>query len=97
MQLRFEWDSAKAASNLRKHGVSFGLAARVFADPGALMEADRVDGGEERWLAIGMVDGSLMLTVAHAIQEHEDDETIRIISARRADRKERTRYEAANS
>lgn len=96
MPLRFEWDPAKAASNKRKHGVSFETAALVFTDPYALVEQDRMENGEERWLTIGVVDGSLMLTVVHVIYEHEQIEIIRIISARRADHKERRHYEEAN-
>jgi uncharacterized DUF497 family protein len=96
MPLRFEWDQAKATSNKRKHGVSFEMAALVFTDPYALVEQDRIENGEERWLTIGVVDGFLMLTGAHVIYEHEQIETIRIISARRADRNERRRYEKAN-
>lgn len=46
MRLRFEWDRAKAAGNLRKHRVSFEIAVRVFSDPLALIEQDRVEGGE---------------------------------------------------
>ena len=52
MRVNFEWDPAKAASNLRKHGVSFELALRVFADPFALMARDRIEGGR-----IALADG----------------------------------------
>jgi uncharacterized protein len=48
MGFRFEWDPAKAASNLRKHGVSFDTAMRSFADPFAFTEQDRIEGGEQR-------------------------------------------------
>ncbi|WP_370451681.1 BrnT family toxin [Mesorhizobium sp.] len=48
-ELRFEWDTEKARSNLRKHGVSFETAVRVFSDPFALVEQDRVEDGEYRW------------------------------------------------
>ena len=96
MQLHFEWDPLKAASNQRKHGVSFEMATRVFADPNALLEHDRVKDGEERWLTIGMVEGFVILTVAHVVYERERIEIIRIVSARRADHKERRRYEEAN-
>ncbi len=44
MDIRFEWDPAKAEANLRKHGVSFETAARVFSDPFALSEQDRIEG-----------------------------------------------------
>ncbi|MFZ1085115.1 MAG: BrnT family toxin [Terracidiphilus sp.] len=49
MKKRFEWDPAKAAANLRKHRVSFETATRVFADPNALFEQDRIADGESRW------------------------------------------------
>ena len=97
MKTRFEWDPTKAPSNLRKHGVSFPIAARVFSDPYALVEQDRIENGEERWQTIGVVDGIVMLLVAHTVREQDDVEVIRIISARRADRKERRRYEKENS
>ena len=98
MQSRFEWVEAKAASNLKKHGISFELAVRAFADPFALSEQDRIEGGEERWQTIGRVGGRVVLLVAHAVRDEggEDEpalEIIRIVSARKADRKERIRYE----
>jgi uncharacterized DUF497 family protein len=94
MNIRFEWDASKAASNLAKHRVSFESASRVFADPFLLMQQDRVENGERRWQSIGMVDGQLVLLVAHTVAEDDaDTETIRIISARKADTKERKRYE----
>jgi uncharacterized DUF497 family protein len=97
MGIRFEWDPAKAAGNLRKHGVSFETAMRVFADPFALTDQDRIEGGERRWQTLGMVAGRVLLLVAHTIRDEDEDgqpiEIIRIISARAADRKERRRYE----
>ncbi len=97
MITRFEWDPAKAASNLRKHRVSFETAIRAFADPFAFTEQDRIEGGEQRWQTLGMVEGYVLLLVAHTIHEEDEDgqsvEIIRIISARPADRKERRRYE----
>jgi uncharacterized DUF497 family protein len=98
MPARFEWDAAKAASNLRKHRVRFETAARVFADPFALAEQGRTEGGERRWQTVGLVDGHLLLMVAHTVRDDEDGaEIIRIISARRADPKERKRYEQNRS
>ena len=94
MKIRIEWDTAKAKINLRKHRVSFETAARVFADPFALMEQDRIENGERRWRTLGRVEGHMLLLVAHTVQDDEDGaETIRLISARRADPKERKRYE----
>ena len=78
---RFEWDPSKAASNLRKHHVDFQTATFVFTGPNAFFEQDRVEEGEVRWKVIGMVDGDLLLLVAHTTQEQEDVEVIRIISA----------------
>ena len=93
---RFEWDPSKAASNLRKHGVSFPTAALAFADPFALVEQDRVEGGEVRWQLLGMVEDDLLLLVAHTVREQDDVEIIRIISSRLANRRDRRRYEDSN-
>lgn len=94
MKTRTEWDPAKAKINLRKHRVSFETAARVFADPFALTEQDRIENGEQRWRTLGRVEGYLLLLVVHTVHDDEDDtEIIRLISARRADPKERKRYE----
>ena len=89
----FEWDESKARINERKHGVRFDEAVLVFDDPFALFLQDRVEGGEIRWQAIGRSSALMVVLVAHAIREQDTDEVIRIISARRATRKERTRYE----
>lgn len=94
MSTRFEWDAVKAASNLSKHKVSFETATRTFADPFLLTQQDRIENGEQRWQSIGMVGGQLVLLVAHTVGEDVDGtEVLRIISARRADPKERKRYE----
>ncbi len=98
MQTRFEWDSSKAQSNLSKHRLSFETAARAFADPFALVEQDRIENGECRWQTLGLVEGCLLVLVAHTVRDDEDGaETIRIISARRAEPKERKRYEQNRS
>jgi uncharacterized protein len=94
MAIRFEWDDAKAKSNLRKHFVAFEDAIYAFTDPFALMQQDRIEEGEQRWQTLGRVGGYLVLLVAHTVGEQADGtEVIRIISARAADRKERKRYE----
>jgi len=99
MKRYFEWDEAKAQANYRKHGVSFKAATRVFDDPLCRTEQDRIEDGEYRWQTIGMVDGCLVLLVAHTVHfynnenEYDDYEAIRIISARPATRKERRHYE----
>mgnify|MGYP001170009677 CR=1 FL=1 len=95
----FEWDPDKAAANRRKHGVSFEIAVRVFADPLALTQQLGLEGDEHRWQTLGLVEGQVLLLVAHTVWEEPDEmgevavEVIRIISARAADRKERCRYE----
>jgi uncharacterized protein len=91
--MRFEWDDRKARANPAKHGVSFELAERVFADPLHLSRQDRRVDGEERWQTLGMVSTDLLLLVAHTYEEHEGDEVVRVISARRATAQERRRYE----
>lgn len=93
MNISFEWDEIKAHANLKKHHVSFEIAARVFLDPLVLAYHDRIENGEQRWQTLGMVDGCLLLLVAHAVRHDEDVEVIRIISARKADKKERKHYE----
>lgn len=96
----FEWDPAKNLSNQRKHGVSFEEAAQIFRDPHFLSWKDRVHDGEERWLACGMVEGLSLLIAAHTVREELNDgneiEVVRILSARRAEPKERRRYEQEN-
>ncbi|MGA7461030.1 MAG: BrnT family toxin [Candidatus Korobacteraceae bacterium] len=88
----FEWDESKAQSNIRKHDVSFELARSVFVDPFALIEQDRVVGGEERWRTIGLAVTGTVLFVAHTSEEKGEHELVRIISARRATARERELY-----
>jgi len=97
MKTRFLWDSAKADTNLKKHGVDFEMAALAFLDPFALTIQDRIENGEWRWQTFGMVENRVLLMVAHTIWEEDEDghiiEVIRIISAREANSRERKRYE----
>jgi uncharacterized protein len=97
VKVRFEWDPGKAAINLRKHGVSFETAIRVFADPLALFEEDRRAADEVRWLTIGSVEYWQILVVVHVVRERDGLEVIRIISARKANGHERRRYEEESS
>jgi uncharacterized DUF497 family protein len=89
----FEWDETKARSNARKHGVRFEDAMLVFADPYALVEQDRLEGSELRWQTLGLAGGIVLLLVAHTVRNEQEDEIIRIVSARKAVRKERKRYD----
>ena len=78
--------------------MNFETATRVFADPFALLEQDRIENGEYRWQTLGIVEGYLLLLVAHTTLDGEGgSEVIRIISARRAEPKERKRYEQHRS
>lgn len=91
--IEFEWDEQKNSSNQQKHGLSFEIAARVFFDPLCLRRQDRHENGEERWQAIGEVNGLAVLLVAHKQSDIDGGEIIRIISARRATKAERRFYE----
>ena len=93
MTLCFEWDPVKAASNEVKHGISFDAAREVFSDPLAITDQDRIEDGEYRWKTTGVALGFQLLVIAHVSRDQDDVEVIRIISARRADRVERRRYE----
>jgi len=89
----FEFDPAKAAANVAKHGVSFELAQTVWEDPLHLIVPDRVADGERRYHAIGLVGHVVLLVVVHMYPGGEDEDRVRIIGARRATRHERRRYE----
>ena len=90
--LRFEWDPRKATANLRKHGVSFSEAETVFSDEhGLIIDDPEHSDQEERFILLGLSAASRALVVVHCYRA--DDLVIRIISARRADRIERRRYE----
>lgn len=96
MHIRFEWDATKAALNLRKHGISFELASLAFSDPLAVTVQDRVEDGEHRWQTLGVVEECLLVLVAHTVGDDDGTEIIRIISARKATKKERQRYDHEN-
>ena len=96
MKLKFEWHDAKAEANFSAHGVSFDLAKTVFSDPFAIERFDdREDYGEERFLMIGMAEGSVLLFVAYT--ERKNNESIRLISARRATQNEQEDYFQQNA
>ncbi|PKY10151.1 hypothetical protein B1757_11340 [Acidithiobacillus marinus] len=89
--IKFEWDSAKAAANIKKHGVSFEEAQTVFYDEFAIQFFDDDHSSdEERFLLLGMSTGARLLLVAHC--EREAGHIIRIISARKATKRESTFY-----
>jgi uncharacterized protein len=84
--VEFEWDPAKAETNLRKHGVPFLKACEVFKDPQRLEQSDPYE-GEERWIALGRVEHSILVVVFT-----ERENKTRIISARKATRDEEKIY-----
>ena len=89
-----EWDASKAALNLHKHGIAFEDAERVFYDVGRIETYDGREGyGEDRWATIGLV-YTAVLYVVYTVR-HED--TIRLISARKANASEQKQYREANS
>lgn len=88
--MKFDWDSKKAAANLRKHGVSFDEAATVFLDPHAMSGPDPDHSvGEERYITFGYSQLGRLLVTGHTYRPG----TIRIIHARRVTRGERKLYE----
>ena len=92
--LAFEWDPDKAKSNLAKHGVSFEEASTIFGDPLSLTIPDPAHSQTEaRFVILGLSHLGRLLVVIHT----ERDDNIRVISARRASRRERKEYEEAIS
>ena len=95
-EFHFEWDAAKAATNRRKHGVSFDLAATVFRDPLMISIPDEDHSEkEERWITMGQAENSKLLLVVHTYLEiSANAANVRIISARPATKQEQRLYEA---
>ena len=88
--MRIEWDPEKAKSNLKRHGISFEEAATALSDPMAATGADPDHSiTEERYVTFGVSEKGRLVVVSHT----EKDETIRIISARKASKGERELYE----
>jgi uncharacterized DUF497 family protein len=87
--LRFEWDEGKDEINRRKHLIGFETAQLMFDDPACVTFVERVEDGEERWHAIELLSGTVIVTVVHTYRTEGSDEIIRIVSARRADAQER--------
>lgn len=92
--MQFEWDAAKAKANFKAHEVSFELAKTVFDDAFAVGRLDdRGNYGERRFVIVGMAEGLALLFVVYA----ERDDRIRIISARRATKREQDQYFKENA
>jgi uncharacterized protein len=89
MHMEIEWDPEKAASNLKKHGVSFEEAATALLDPMALAQEDTATEGEPRWVLLGMSAQLRLLSVVYTLRRQD---RIRLIAARKATRKESKHY-----
>ena len=90
--IKFEWDAKKAASNIKKHGVSFDSAQSVFYDEFAIQFFDEENSdSEDRFLMLGFSDEASLLMVCHC--ERDLGSTIRIISARKATKSESKHYQ----
>ncbi len=85
----FEWNEEKNRANIRKHGLDFADASEIFTTPMLVIMDDRQDYGEERWIGIGILRGRVVVIV----YTERDEDTLRIISLRKALNHERTQYE----
>ena len=96
MNYNFEWDPAKAQANIKKHKVGFDRAAEIFLDPLMLTIYDETHSeDEDRWITIGQDRNNVTLVVVHTYREADPlDAQIRIISARRATKKEDRQYQS---
>ena len=89
--LRFEWNTRKAAENKKKHGISFEEAKSVFLDENARLIADSEHSDDEdRFVLLGLCIQLRLLVVCHCYRQ--DDDVIRVISARKADESEQRQY-----
>jgi uncharacterized protein len=95
LRYTFEWDPAKAKTNLRKHGIGFDRATEVFLDPLAISIVDEEHSeDEERWISLGKDRRGNILLLIHTFSEVSANECkVRIISARKANKKELRQYE----
>ncbi|MEK6814075.1 MAG: BrnT family toxin [Nitrospirota bacterium] len=91
----FQWDPEKANTNRQKHKVTFEEAATVFLDPSALsLYDDEHSGAEDRWITLGFSSAGRLLVVCHTFHEHDRRQhRVRIVSSRKAAKKERQAYE----
>lgn len=86
----FEWDEHKNRQNIRQHGFDFADAHQVFAGPFLAAVDTRQDYGEERWIGIGMIRGLVVVVVF----TQPEPSVIRVVSLRKATKKERRRFES---
>jgi len=92
--MKFEWDKKKESINIQKHGVTFEQAAYVFSDKYALSRYDDEHSeDEDRWILLGKSLQNTLLVVVHTFRDKNGEEVTRIISARKATRKEQESYQ----
>jgi uncharacterized DUF497 family protein len=92
--MKFVFDPRKEQRNIAKHGLDFSLAEAVFADPLASEVYDRFENGEHRYHLCGLAGStSRLITVVYTFPDPNDEDTIRVISVRKATKPERRRYE----
>ncbi|MCL4492585.1 MAG: BrnT family toxin [Nitrospirae bacterium] len=92
--MEFSWDENKNWENRKKHGIDFNEASEVFDDPLHISVLDkRFDYFDERWITLGTTKKGEIIVIGHLYFLTEDSEHIRIITARKATRKEREQYE----
>jgi uncharacterized DUF497 family protein len=89
--MKFEWDEQKNQANIKKHGMDFADAHKVFEYPMLVNLDDRQDYGEDRWIGVGLMD----MRVVVIVFTEPDENTIRVVSFRKATSHERKRYEQA--
>jgi hypothetical protein len=89
--MRFEWDEEKNRANIEKHGFDFADAWEIFESPMLTALDQRTDYAEDRWIGLGSFRGRILVVVF----TEPDDQTIRIISVRKAMKQERKAYEEA--
>lgn len=92
--MRFKWDGNKNSTNIIKHGISFEEAVQIFDDPLHISILDkRFSYFEERWITIGQIKDNKLVVTVNLYFDNNDEEVIRIISARKATANERNQYE----
>lgn len=98
MRYYFDWDPNKAKTNRKKHGISFEQASTIFLDPKMISIFDTEHSEyEDRWATIGIDRNGILLVVVHTFQQSDSDcYKIRIVSARKATRKESKQYREEN-
>ena len=93
METSFAWDLIKAERNRRVHGISFGMAKEIFADPCIVVQENIADEEEQRYHAIGRARSQVLLLVVFVDRSEPDVEIFRIISARKANKYEQSAYQ----